>query len=56
MGEEGEEGGDPLSATFLFQKDAEDLHSSPQLKGLSPVLNMLQTEHVNTPGEHIQML
>lgn len=28
----------------------------PQSKGTFLVLNMLQTEHVNTPGEHIQML
>lgn len=51
-------GGYPLSATFSFQRDAEDAHSphsTPTMR-LSLMLNTLQTEHVNTPGEHIWML
>lgn len=50
-------GGIPCQQLFSFQKDAED-PAPPSSKGtfLFLVLNMLQTEHVNTPGEHIQML
>lgn len=43
---------------FSFQKNSEGPPTTPRppVKGLFLVLNMLLTEHVNTPGEHIQML
>lgn len=50
-------GGFPCQLLFFSpKKHVEHRAPLPKAKALFLVLNMLQTEHVNTPGEHIQML
>lgn len=47
--------GIPCQLLFIFMLDVEIQPPHP-VKGLFLVLTMLLTEHVNTPGEYIQML